>query len=92
MWRSDSLEDTVQAARAVVTDVDYDPRTERAICHSGKECYILADSSKFSRRAYMDKVLSIQEIDHIISDSGLKSSDIEALQRAGVDVIIAEKT
>lgn len=72
------------------TSVDYDPRTERAICHSGKECYILADSSKFSKRAYMDKVLSIQEIDHVISDNCLKSSYIDALQRAGVDVIIAD--
>ena len=74
-----------------VTSSDYDPRTERAICHSGKECYILVDSSKFSTRAYMDRVLAIDEIQHVISDSALAGGYIDALRRNGVDVILGRQ-
>lgn len=82
--------DSVNAEIGVISK-DYDPRTERAICHSGKECYILADSSKFSTRSYMDKVLSIREIHHIISDSSLPDHYVEALRKNGIDVILAEE-
>lgn len=73
-----------------VTSSDYDPRTERAICHSGRECYILADSSKFTMRSYMDKVLAVSEIHHIISDSSLAGGYLDALRRNGIDVILGQ--
>lgn len=70
------------------SSVDFDPRTEIAVCRAGKECYILADSSKFSIRPFIDKVLRMNEINYIISDDSLPQNDIDALGNAGVEVII----
>lgn len=70
------------------SSVDFDPRTEIAVCRAGKECYILADSSKFTRRPFIDKVMRIDEIDHLISDDSLSQEYILALQNAGIEVII----
>lgn len=70
------------------SSVDFDPRTEIAVCRAGKECYILADSSKFTIRPFIDKVMRIDEIDHLISDDALPQEDILALQNAGIEVII----
>lgn len=72
------------------TSVDFDPRTESAICHSGKECYILADSSKFSIRPYMDKVVRISEIDCVITDDKIDQKYVQALEKADIKVIIGQ--
>lgn len=71
------------------TSVDFDPRTECAVCRSGSERYILADSTKFTLRPFINKVVEIQEIDHVISDSSLDETYQTALKNAGIDVIIA---
>lgn len=70
------------------SSVDFDPRTESAVCRAGKECYILADSTKFSIRPYIDKLLKTDEIDCIISDDALSREYIQAFEDAGVRVII----
>lgn len=72
------------------TSVDFDPRTESAICHSGKECYILTDSSKFAVRPYIDKVVRLPEIDYVITDDGIDSRYVKALKEANINVIIGE--
>lgn len=75
--------------RIGTSSVDFDPRTESAVCRSGAERYILADSTKFKIRPFIDKVLSIREINHVISDAALDESDQTALREAGVHVILA---
>lgn len=70
------------------TSVDFDPRTESAICHSGKQCYILADSSKFTVRPYIDKVVKLPDIDCVITDDGTDPKYIDALKKADIDVIV----
>lgn len=72
-----------------ISSVDFDPRTESAVCRSGAECYILADSTKFSIRPFIDKVIDIHEINHVISDGSLDMAHQNALRDAGIDVIIA---
>lgn len=71
-----------------ITSVDFDPRTESAVCRSGKECYILADSTKFHVRPFINKVLDLNEINHVISDTSLDQTYINALKKAGIDIII----
>lgn len=71
-----------------ITSVDFDPRTESAICHSGKQCYILADSTKFKIRPYMDKVVKISDIDYVVTDEGIDKKYVKALENADVKVII----
>lgn len=79
--------DSIDIERGI-TSVDFDPRTESAVCRSGKECYILADSSKFRVRPFINKVLDLDEINHVISDTSLEQTYIKALEKAGIDVII----
>ena len=73
-----------------VTSVDFDPRTERAVCHSGKQCYILVDSTKFTTRPYIDKVVHIQDIDCIFTDDSIDQKYVESLQKSGVKVVIGK--
>lgn len=71
-----------------ITSIDFDPRTESAVCRSGKECYILADSSKFTRRPYIDRVVQISEINGIFTDDSLPEDYIEKLREKGIQVIV----
>lgn len=73
-----------------MTSVDFDPRTEAAVCRIGKERYILADSTKFHIRPYINKVTELNEIQHVVSDTALEKEYITALEKAGVHVIIAD--
>ena len=75
--------------KAGISSVHFDPRTESAACRSGAERYILADATKFTVRPFIDKVIGINEIHHVISDSSLDTKYQNALKDAGVDVIIA---
>lgn len=71
-----------------VTSRDLDPRTERALCHCGKVCYILADSTKFCVKPFIEKIISIEEVSYLISDSSLEQHYIDALNKKNVHVII----
>ena len=73
-----------------ITSVDIDPRSERALCHSGKECYILADSTKFRVKPFIEKIIGLEEISYLISDSSLEQKYIDHLRNVGVQVIIGE--
>ena len=57
-------------------------RIEKNLIHGS------SDSSKFSIRPFIDKVLRMNEINYIISDDSLPQNDIDALGNAGVEVII----
>lgn len=70
-----------------ITSVDYDPRTESEVCRSGKECYILADSGKFHTGPYIDKVIGLDEINHIITDNALDESYRKQLSAMNIDII-----
>ena len=50
---------------------------------------LLADSGKFGRFAKY-RVLSLDELDTIITDTGLAEADADRIEAIGVDVIRAE--
>lgn len=70
-----------------ITSVDFDPRTESALCRSGQKCYILADSTKFYIKPYINKVIDIKEVSCLISDASLYPSYIKQLKNLGIQVI-----
>lgn len=70
-----------------ITSVDFDPRTESALCRSGQKCYILADSTKFYIKPYINKVIDIKEVSCLISDASLDPSYIKQLKNLGIQVI-----
>ena len=71
-----------------ITSIDLDPRSERALCHCGKKCYILADSTKFRVKPFIEKIIGLEEISYLISDSSLYQKYIDHLKKVGVHVII----
>lgn len=73
-----------------ITSLDIDPRTEKCLCKCGEKCYILADSTKFAVKPFIEKTLDISEITHLISDSSLKQEYATRLEQAGVTVILGK--
>jgi DeoR/GlpR family transcriptional regulator of sugar metabolism len=49
---------------------------------------LLADSSKFERRGFV-RVLGLADIDTIITDAGLSPEATRAIEKLGVEVILA---
>ena len=71
-----------------ITSLDIDPRTEQSLIKCAKKCYILADSTKFSVKPFIEKTIDINEITCLISDSGLDPSYVIRLKEAGVEIIL----
>jgi DeoR family transcriptional regulator of aga operon len=70
----------------------YTPNVEEArlneiMIEISKEVILLADSSKFNKRSFAF-ICSIDEIDKVITDSGIKADDKKRLLDAGIDVIV----
>jgi DeoR family transcriptional regulator of aga operon len=63
-------------------------RLNEIMIEISREVILLADSSKFSKRSFAF-ICSINQIDKVITDSGIADDDLKRLQDAGVEVIIA---
>ena len=57
---------------------------------AASQTVVLADSSKFGRRGF-GKIGNIEDVDIIITDSGIPSSLREQLEEAGVQILIGEE-
>ena len=71
-----------------ITSLDIDPRTEQSLIKCAKKCYILADSTKFSVKPFIEKTIDISEITCLISDSDLDPIYVTRLRDAGVAIIL----
>jgi len=61
----------------------------KAMIETAKEVIIVADSSKFQKRRFAF-VAGLDKIDIVITDKNILPNDKTALERAGIQVIIAE--
>lgn len=73
-----------------ITSLDIDPRTEKCLIQCGKTRYILADSTKFSVKPFLEKTLDIDEINCLISDAELDKKYINRMTEMGIQVIIGK--
>lgn len=71
-----------------ITSLDIDPRAEKYLCLCGKTRYILADSTKFNVKPFMEKTVDLEDIDYIITDPELDEAHISRLEEIGVKVIL----
>ncbi len=60
------------------------------IISAAKKVFLVADHSKFGNIALV-KVCPIEEVDYIITDSGIEESSLEALKRTDINVITVPK-
>lgn len=72
-----------------ITSLDIDPRTEKYLCLCGKTRYILADSTKFNIKPFMEKTVDLNDIDYIVTDDDLDKTYVAKLEEQGVEVILA---
>ena len=63
-------------------------RLTKAMMKAASKTVVLADSSKFGRRGF-GKIGEIEDIDIIITDSGISDTLKEQIEEAGVQIIIA---
>ena len=61
----------------------------RAMINSAQKTIVLCDSSKFDRRGF-SRICSIDDIDQIITDSGISPHMLSMLRGRGIEVIVVE--
>lgn len=59
----------------------------RQMIDASQKIIVLADSTKFGKRGF-GKICGIDEVDHIITDSGISAQTIENLESRGIEVSI----
>lgn len=62
--------------------------TKRALVEAGAKVVVLADSSKVGREATVS-FADLADVDVLVTDAGLGRADRQALQKAGVEVVVA---
>lgn len=60
---------------------------EICVSKCGVQRYVLVDSSKFNVRPFIDKVMKIEDIHHVITNDDVSKENIDALKASGVDVL-----
>jgi DeoR family transcriptional regulator of aga operon len=59
----------------------------RKMIAASQKTIVLADSSKFGKRGF-GRICGLEEVDHIITDSGVSEHTVEALKGMGIEVTI----
>lgn len=62
--------------------------TKRAIVASARQTVLVMDSSKIGREQAV-RFADIRDIDVLVTDGGVAQADVRALERQGVDVVVA---
>lgn len=62
----------------------------RAMIEMAKEVFVVTDSSKFKKRSFA-LIVPVQDIDYVITDSGLPEDEKKNLQNANVQIIEADR-
>lgn len=66
-----------------------DTRVKQVLIRSAQEVIVLADSSKFGQTTF-GSVCPFEDVDKLVTDSGVSAEDVEALVNRGVEVLIAD--
>jgi len=62
--------------------------TKRAIVGSAQRVVVLVDSSKIGQE-HIVRFAELADVDEVVTDSGISSSDLQELQARGIEVLIA---
>ncbi len=79
-------------------DVDFGISTSNAgeahlnkvMIEQAETIYVLADSSKVGKRGF-GRISGLEDVNAFITDNNIEQDDLESLEKAGVDVILADK-
>ncbi len=80
--------DGIDLEHGVTTSTIEEAQLTRKMMKSASQAIVLADSSKFGQRGF-GRICPLEDIDVIITDSGISDSMKKIIEDAGVDLIIA---
>lgn len=85
----------IMSTSAIVDDISFHQRPEtvdvkRAMFESSSKRVLLADSTKFSKRA-LHGMLPLADFDAVIVDSGMAKDDVERLRNKHINVVVARR-
>ena len=64
-------------------------KLNQVMMDSAQKIIVLADSSKFGRRGFA-KICNVEDVDLFITDEGISTKNIKAIEDLGIDLIIAK--
>lgn len=79
--------DGIDLEHGLTTTSSAEAQLNKEMIKVSQKIIVLADSSKFGKRGF-GKICEVDEIDHIITDSGILPSTLEALEGMGVKVTV----
>ncbi|MEI4964060.1 MULTISPECIES: glucitol operon DNA-binding transcriptional repressor SrlR [Aeromonas] len=62
-------------------------QVSQAMCQAARKIIVVTDSSKFGRKT-PNVVVPIDKIDIVITDKGIRDSDLQALEQYGIEVML----
>ncbi|HYV01587.1 MAG TPA: DeoR/GlpR family DNA-binding transcription regulator [Actinomycetota bacterium] len=75
-------------ARGLSTPDPAEAAVKREMCGAAQQVVVLADHTKVGEEAAV-RFASIEEVDALVTDAGLAPGDRQALEEAGVEVVVA---
>jgi DeoR family transcriptional regulator, fructose operon transcriptional repressor len=75
-------------ARGLSTPDPAEAAIKREMCRAAQQVVVLADHTKVGEEDAV-RFASIEEVDALVTDAGLAASDRQALEEAGVEVVLA---
>lgn len=79
--------DGIDLEFGLTTTNAFEAHLNRQMIDSSQKIIVLADSTKFGKRGF-GKICGIDEVDHIITDSGISAQTIKNLEALGIEVSI----
>ena len=80
--------DGIDIEFGITTSNALEAQLNKAMIKASEKVIVLADSSKIGKRSF-GKIADIQEMNVLVTDSGIKKKDKKALEEQGVEIVIA---
>jgi DeoR/GlpR family transcriptional regulator of sugar metabolism len=80
--------DAVDIVQGITNATFIEVQIKRLIIEAASQVYLAADHSKFGHAA-LAKVCAFDQIDHVITDSGIDESILQGLQQLGIPTTVA---
>lgn len=79
--------DGISISTSSVSAMAHLTSVERAVLNSGEKVYVLADHSKFEKKAVIERLASFEELDYLVTDIRPSQEAMEALIASNVTVL-----
>jgi DeoR family transcriptional regulator of aga operon len=79
--------DGIDLEFGLTTTSALEAHTNRLMIAASQKIIVLADSTKFGRRGF-GKICGIEQIDHVITDSGISEQTVKGLESLGIKVSV----